>query len=93
MWGEEQPLCTEQKEQRVLKVFWLYFRIVTSLVHHQKNHSLPTTSHPCHYTDCAVLAVSLLAKERNNVHAVELEVLTAAVNSGTDKTPAAVRKI
>jgi len=49
---------------------------------------LPSTSHPCHYTDHTVLAVSLLAKERNNVHAVELEVLTAALKSGTEKTPA-----
>jgi hypothetical protein len=40
-----------------------------------------------------VLAVSFLAKERNNVHAVELEALTATVNSSTDTTPAAVRKI
>jgi hypothetical protein len=53
---------------------------------------LLSTSQPCHYTNCAVLAVSLLAKGRNNVHAVELEVLTAAVKSGTDKTQAAVIK-
>ena len=51
----------------------------------QLNHSLPSTSHPCHYTDYTVLTVTLLAKERNNVHAVELEVLTAAVKSGTDR--------
>jgi hypothetical protein len=46
---------------------------------------LPPASQPCHYTDYAVLAVSFLAKESNNVHEIELEVLTAAVKSGTKK--------
>ena len=51
----------------------------SSCLHSSSNHSLPSTSQPCHYTNCAVLAVSLLAMGRNNVHAVELEALTAAV--------------
>ena len=76
------------------EVVWLYWRRETSLVCTAIRPFLAiyitALSLYCQYT---VLAVSLLAKERNNVHAVELEALRAAVQSRTDKTQAAVRKI